>query len=273
METDGRRGGGSCVLHHTFARCAAASKLMASSIILAMRTIFRVVPALLVLGGAPLGAQSAGDAAAYAVLLATPPGALPPMLSSPMLYRAQPAPRIGVRYGHISFSGFGANTFAGDVNFAAGNRTVIGVTAGYETYSCSRCDGHFIASGRAEGRLTSTSIGTGSDASLLTIGLNGEMGFAKPTDATGLSITAGLPVALVAGGPTVKIAPFVTPGFGWARASGSATTNSSGSRLMLGGGIAVQSVRSSLGANVGFQKVFIENGETMFGVNVTFALK
>jgi hypothetical protein len=186
--------------------------------------------------------------------------------------RVQTAPALGVRYGHISFSGFGANTFAGSADFAAGAKTVIGVSAGYESYSCRGCDGHFVASGRAEGRLTSTVLGTGSDASLLTVGLNGEMGFGKPSGGTYLSVTGGLPIALIAGGPSIKIAPFVTPGFGWGRASGG-NTSDSGSRLMLGGGVAVQSTRSALGANFGFQKVFIQNGETMFGVNVTFGLK
>jgi hypothetical protein len=98
------------------------------------------------------------------------------------------------------------------------------------------------------------------------------MGFGKPSGTTLLSITGGLPVALVAGGPTLKIAPFLTPGFGWGRASGGGNSNS-GSRLMLGGGLAIQSTTSSLGANFGFQKVFIQNGETMFGINVTFGLR
>lgn len=234
-----------------------------------MRTVLRLAPVLLVFGASSLGAQSSGNAAAYTTLLSTPPGALPPVLSAPMLGRVQAPPQIDLRYGHISFNGFGSNTFAGAVDFAAGTKTVIGVTAGYQTYDCKGCDGHFLASGRAEGRLTSTSLGSGADASLLTVGLNGEMGFGKPSGGTLLSIAAGLPVALVAGGATVRIAPFLTPGFGWGRAS-NANNSESGARLMLGGGIAVQSTHRPLGANFGFQKVFIENGETMFGLNVTF---
>ena len=237
-----------------------------------MRSAFRFIPVLLVFAAVPCSAQSSGDATAYAVLIATPQGALPPILSFPMLYRTQSAPLIGVRYGNISFNGVSSNTFAGDVSFAAGARTTIGVTAGYQTYTCDGCDGHFMASGRAEGRLTSTTLGTGADASLLTVGLNGEMGFAKPKGSTGLSITAGLPIALVAGGPTVKVAPFLTPGLGWGRAT-NGNTSDSGTRFMLGGGIALHNTRNSLGANFGFQKVFIDNGETMFGVNVTFALE
>jgi hypothetical protein len=236
-----------------------------------MRNVLRLLPALLCALTRPLGAQSTGDQTAYAVLLATPPGALPPVLSSAMLYRGLPAPQVGIRYGHTSFTGSSSNAFAGDLSFAAGAKTVIGVTAGYQTYSCTGCDGHFIASGRAEGRLTSTSLGTGSDASLLTVGLNGEMGFGKPSGSTLLSLTGGLPLALVSGS-ALKVAPFLTPGFGWARASGNGNSIS-GSRFMLGGGVALQSTTSPLGANFGFQKVFIQNGETMFGVNVTFGLR
>lgn len=232
----------------------------------------RLLPLLIAVAAQSLGAQSNGDAAAYAVLIATPQGALPPILSSPMLYSIQPQPRLGVRYGHIAFNTASANTFAGDVNFAAGSRTVIGVTAGYETYTCDGCEGHFLAGARAEGRLTSAPLGTGSDASLLTVGLDGEMGFAKPRGSTALSITTGLPVALVAGGPTLKLAPFLTPGLGWGRVTSSGNSDS-GTRFLLGGGVAIRSTRHSLGANFGFQKVFIDNGETMFGVNLTFALR
>jgi hypothetical protein len=245
--------------------------LMPSRQELSMRHVRLFVPILLVVLASSLGAQSPGDQIAYGVLLGTPQGALPPVLSSAMLYRAQPAPQLAVRYGHTSFTGFSTNSFAGDVSFAAGAKTVIGVTAGYQTYSCQGCDGHFIASGRAEGRLTSTPIGIGADASLLTVGLNGEIGFGKPSGATLLSITGGLPIALVSGS-RLKIAPFLTPGFGWARASSSGTS-SSGSRLMLGGGVAIQSTTSSLGANFGFQKIVIDNGETTFGVNVTFGIR
>ena len=91
-------------------------------------------------------------------------------------------------------------------------------TAGYQAISCDGgCNGHFIAGASAEGRLTSTTLGTGGDAARLTIGLNGEFGFGKPEGTTLVSLTGGLPIALIAGGPAVKIAPFLRPAIGWGR--------------------------------------------------------
>lgn len=42
-------------------------------------------------------------------------------------------------------------------------------------------------------------------------------------------------------------------------------------RQALGGGVTIQNLRTGLGANVGFQKIFINGGETMFGISLTVA--
>jgi hypothetical protein len=42
---------------------------------------------------------------------------------------------------------------------------------------------------------------------------------------------------------------------------------------MLGGGVTVISVTTAIAANFGFQKVFIDGGNTMFGINVVFGFR
>lgn len=237
-----------------------------------MRT-FRSALAILTLTSAtPLAAQSAGDVAAYFALVGTPAGGLPPVLSNAMLDRPMTSMDLGVRYGHISTVGTSFNNFGATLGIPAGTKAMFGITAGVEALDCDGCKSHFIAGANAEGRLTSLMLGTASDAARLNVGLNGEFGFGKPEGTTLVTLTAGLPVSLVAGGPTLKIAPFLTPGLGWGRSSDD-TGSDSGARFLLGGGVALYSTTSPIGANFGFQKVFIDGGDTLFGLNVTFALR
>ena len=233
-----------------------------------MRT-FSVI-ALALLCAAPAAAQSDQDLTAYFALVGSPPGALPPALSSPMLGRAMTMPDFRIRYGHISTVGTDFNNFAATLGIPAGTKAMVGITAGYESLSCDGCDGHFMAGASAEGRLSSTMISSGADAAMLTIGLNGEFGYGHPSGASLYTLTAGLPVALVAGGSTLKIAPFLTPAIGWGRENDSGGFSDSGTRFLLGGGITFQSTTSAFGGNVGFQKVFINGGDTVFGISIIF---
>lgn len=237
-----------------------------------MRPFLPVLALLTFASSSPVVAQSEQDIIAYFTLVGTPQGGLPPVLSNAMLDRSMTAPDLALRYGHISTAGTDFNNLGATLGIPAGPKAMVGVTAGVEALSCSGCKAHFIAGANAEGRLASSVLGTGSDAARLNIGLNGEFGFGKPEGTTLVSLSAGLPVALVAGGPNLKIAPFLTPGIGWGRSSDN-TGSESGTRFMLGGGVAIQSTTSSVGANFGFQKVFINGGDMMFGVNVTFGLK
>lgn len=237
-----------------------------------MRTLLLLVASLMVALASRLAAQSEQDVIAYFTLIGTPQGGLPPVLSNAMLGRSMTAPDLSVRYGHISTVGTDFNNIGATLGIPAGDKAMVGVTAGVEALSCGGCKAHFIAGANAEGRLASSVLGTGSDAARLNIGLNGEFGFGKPEGTTLVSLSAGLPVSLVANGSTLKIAPFLTPGIGWGRSSDN-TGSESGTRFMLGGGVAFQSTRSAVGANFGFQKVFINGGDVMFGVNLTFGLR
>lgn len=234
-----------------------------------MRKHYSAVAVLAFLAAVPLHAQSINAAVAYGALITTPAGALPPALSSAMLYRPMTQPDLAMRYGHISDNGTSLNTFDARLGFPLGTKAMVGVNAGYQDASCNlgNCDSHFIAGANAEGRLASTMLGAGADAAQLTIGLNGDAGFGKVNGASAFSFTGGLPVALLSRTSKALIAPFLTPAFGWGRASDNGVSEN-GTRFLLGGGVTLQSTTSPIGANFGFQKVFVDGGETVFGVSL-----
>jgi len=233
-----------------------------------MRPFLFLAVALGVIGTTPAAAQRVGDAAAYFALVSTPQGALPPILSEPMLGRVMQSMDVALRYGHVGLDGGSLNSYDVRLGFPLGAKSMFGVNAGYQDLSCpGNCDGHFMIGANAEGRLTSSTVGSGVDAAKLTVGLNGEVGLGRRSDVTAVGFTAGLPVALLAGTPTMRIAPFLTPaiGVGHASINGDGDT---GTRFLLGGGVTFESLTSGIGANVGFQKVFINHGKTMFGLSL-----
>ena len=232
-----------------------------------MRTSIPVLAALALGCAVPLPAQSLNSFAAYAALITTPPAALPPVLSSAMLGRPMTSPNVAIRYGRLSGESVGINAIDARLALPTGARAAYGFGVGYQKPNCSDagCDGHVMAGAFAEGRLTHIDLGTSEDAGRLNIGLNGELGFGKRSEVTVWSFTAGLPIALVAGGPTMKVAPFLTPGFGWGRFSADGDSEN-GTRFLFGGGVTVQSLTSGVGVTAGFQKVFIDGSRTLFGL-------
>jgi len=237
-----------------------------------MRILSALLPIASVASACHLAAQSVDQRVAYAVLVQTPPAGLPPVLSNAMLDVPMHAPDIAVRLGHISMNGVGVNMFGATFGIPAGRQATIGFTVGYQGCGgASGCSEHPVAGGRVEGRLGSSKLGAGADAASLSAGLNGEIGFAHPSGDSNVSLSGGVPIALVAGGPTLKIAPFLTPALGWGRQSSSVSR--SAASLMLGGGVTVMSVTTGIAANFGFQKVFIDGGNTMFGINVVFGFR
>jgi len=233
-----------------------------------MRALLLLAAAFGVIGTTPAAAQSVSDAAAYLALISAPQGAVPPILSEPMLGRAMRSMDVALRYGHVGLDGGSLNSYDVRLGFPLGTRSMFGVNAGYQDLSCrGGCDGHVMIGANAEGRLTSSTVGSGADAAKLTLGLNGEVGLGRREDITVVGFTAGLPIALLAGTPTMRIAPFLTPaiGVGHVSTDGDGET---GTRFLLGGGVHFESLTSGIGANVGFQKVFINRGKTMFGLTL-----
>ena len=193
------------------------------------------------------------DIAAYAALSFTPLGGLVPL----------PPPVSGrrgafvARYGNLDL-GFGDNslhniTLGGDLAAGTGR---LGLTLGYS--ACDGCDGNIMAGADYTATLTQN---------VLSVALRPALGFSKPTEGSGsaLSLGVSLPVGVELSGATGPIfIPYIVPGVGYGRISGGGDSDG-GTRPMLGGGLAIAGRQSSVAVHAGFQKVFVDEGETTFG--------
>ncbi len=202
-------------------------------------------------------AQDAGDIAAYAALIFTPPGGLVPL----------PPPRAGggsaflVRYGRLDADGSSSLdhiAVGGDFGTGPGR---LGLTLGYTT--CEDCDGNILVGLDYTVSLTQN---------VVSVGLRPAFGFSKPTEGDGnaLSVGLSLPLGLDLSGATGPIfTPYLVPGVGFGRISGEDEDSESGMRPMLGGGFAISGRQAPLSIHLGFQKVFIDEGEMAFGLGVS----
>ena len=222
------------------------------------------------------------DFGAYRALVGTPMGALPPVMTSTILGSLQRTTQFAIRYGYLSgLANPGTNTSnkAGANNVAASvvvpmsiGSTVTG-TAGIWFPTKVDVDGNRQASLLlglgGDYRLGSAPVGDAPDSPILMIGLDGELGYAKPRDATLWSAGVGVPVGFVTRGTGMQIATFAIPtiGFGNYHASDALGGQTfSGTRYSVGGGVGVYNPASTVSVNLGFQHVFIGGSATVVGV-------
>jgi hypothetical protein len=240
------------------------------------RCVMRIVPAILTAAASLVGigsaasAQSAGDVAAFFALASTPPAALAPLISPVMLGNITNTGQLALRYGRYPGDGSNLNMFAGSIALPLGDKAGMGLTLGYLSPDCGQCDGNFMAGLSGTDRLARIPLGA-SEGATLNVGILGELGGGWPKGGTELSASTGLPLALIIDNHTVQIAPFLTPALGWGRISGGGASES-GSRFLLGGGVGLFGSTTGFGVDVGFQKVFIDQGKTTFGLNLVFGL-
>ena len=258
----------------------------------------------------PIGDEEDIDeqaAAAYAALTTTPVGALPPSMTARMINGAA-STGIGFRFnfGHMDEEGdFSRRNLAGGIDLPIGTAT-LGLTGGYADMACDDedledfgvtldCGGLLMAGANLFTPLVSNAMGEGSS---IMMGLDAAVGFgtgevidAKIDDGfqtgtakfelTSLSAALSLPIALVVRQPGLVLVPHLKPGFGYGR--GKATLESSGdfgeesdesteagTRFLLGGGVSMLFPRQGFGIELGMQKVFIEDGDTVIGFGITF---
>jgi hypothetical protein len=228
-----------------------------------------------VVASAQAQGPSVGDVAAYAALSSTPVGAMTPVVTSAMLGRIAKGYSIAGQYGHYSDNGAGFNAFGASVSMPVSGFS-LGGSLGFMSPNGGTNDKSNLMLGlNAESNLGAWAIGDGKDANLFTMSLRGDFGWANPDDGTGtnnsvtaLSLSAGAPFALVLKTGDMTFAPFVTPGLGWGRLSASGASES-GTRFMMGAGIGMAH-RNGWGVSVGMQKVFIDQGKSVFGLNVSY---
>jgi hypothetical protein len=229
-------------------------------------------------GGAaqPALGQDEGDFAAFFALLLTPIGALPPLVRAPMLQGGPVGGAFHARYGHYEI--FGSEVAIHNIgvggDFPAGTGRM-GATLAFQM--CDGCDGTLMFGLDYTAPLLQRAIGADPavpGASTVSVALSPSVGVARPldsdADATFMSAAVGLPVSLAAPvGRSAQLVPFVTPGFGFGLISSAGETES-GVRFMLGGGLGIARIGPGIGVTLGFQKIFIEDGPTQWGVGLTW---
>jgi hypothetical protein len=245
--------------------------------------------------------------AAYTALTTTPVGALPPSMTARMINGAA-SPGIGFRFhfGHMDEEGdFSRRNLAGGIDLPIGTAT-LGLTGGYSDMACDDedvaefgvtfdCGGLFMAGANLFTPLVSNALGEGSS---IMMGLDAALGFGTGEvidieiddgfqtgsanyEVTSLSAALAFPIALVVRQPGIVLVPHLKPGFGYGRAKAkfeargdfgedSGEETEAGTRFLLGGGVSMLFPRQGFGIEVGMQKVFVEDGDTIIGFGITF---
>ena len=212
----------------------------------------------------PVHAQDEGDATAYFALSFTSTGGFVPLPSAARL--GEPSGALSLRYGQFSFDdddAFHNVGLSGDFRAGAGRASITG-----GAMLCSGCDPIIMVGGDWTTPL-SRSV---SESGTFAVGLTTAAGVGIPTsegaDGVVLSASLGLPLSMIAGqSEGLRVIPFLTPAVGFGAATGD--DGDSGVRPMLGGGVGLVGA-SGLGVSAGFQKIFIEGGETIIGLAITF---
>jgi opacity protein-like surface antigen len=237
-----------------------------------MKKIFAIAASALVLAAPAMSAQgnqdpgpSAGDIGAYLGINGSTVGALPPLATNTLAAGGRMS--WHVQYGRLTLDDeTNTNSFAGGVDIDVGTGR-LGITAGYMTFSCPDgfdCKGHLMLGSRYSRQLTGDKLGT--SGGRWQLGFEGELGIGLPEDSRAMAVAVGLPVKLTFG-RNVKVSPFITPSF----AHGSykvGDVSESAMKFMFGAGIGFD-FANGIGANIGTRKVFVDQGETQYGLGFT----
>jgi hypothetical protein len=239
--------------------------------------------------------QDVKNFVAFLALSATPPGALPPLLTRSMAGgpRTLGGPGSGTSTGLGVFQvaaryGYGRiptdspdedaryNTFVGTALYSAGEAATITGSVGLLDPTCSGadCGSQWVFSVGGDIALGGTTLGASPTSPRLTVGLNGEIGYTSKEDVTATSAVAGVPLSVVFGSGQTKIVPYLVPAFGYGRARFEAgDPEESATRFLLGGGIGLMNISSLVNVSAGFQKIFFSafdvSSKTTFGLAVT----
>ena len=230
-----------------------------------MRTAFLTLGIVAVVCVPGIHAQSINDVAAYGAMISTPVAAVSPIVLPYMTGSQQQGLGFAARYGRMSLDGGSTYALLGDFTGPVGNGTW-GLDAGYMGATCGGCVGNLIAGVHVEGPLATAGSKAGT---LFTLGMQGNVGFAKPTDGTAWAGAVNLPLALSVTAGRVDIVPFVSPGFGFGMVSGFGSSET-GYRFEVGGGVGVTNVAPGLEITASAEKVLLSGGRTVFGLGLSW---
>lgn len=213
-------------------------------------------------------AQPQRDVTGGVGLLYTPVGAFVPVVTGTPHAETR-STGLQLRASNWAFEGVDNRTTAvgAGLTLARGrSRTVLEV--GYiTTQRCADC-GILLAGADVQVDLVRAAAGS----STIVAALNPAIGIGRPTEGSGYLSTVGLSLPLSASidAGTLRVVPFVSPGFGVSRASNDGES-STGSRGMLAGGVSLGGQTSPLLVTVGARKIFLDGAPTIFGVGVVLA--
>jgi hypothetical protein len=235
-----------------------------------MRKFAIVLTSLATLGVAAQAQQgpTENQIAGYFALAGTPVGAMTPVVTSAMLGRVAKGYSIAGQYGHMSDDVLGYNAYGASVSMPVSGFS-LGGSLGFMSPSAQGAKSNMMLGLNAETNLGAWALSDGKDANLFTLSGRGDFGWANPQDLGMLSFSAQVPLALVIKSSDMTFAPFVTPGFGWGRLSPTGGASISGTRFMTGAGVGL-SHRNGWGVSLGMQKVFIDQGKTAIGLNLSY---
>lgn len=226
----------------------------------------------LLLGAHLASGQSTADLAAYRGIMLTPVGAFSPLMTSTLLNRLQNGASFLFRYGHEGSGGLNGAQNLNNFGFSATLPLALGatasLTAGALVPDCSGCNTKLMLGGDADMRLYSMPFGMSSTSPLITISLEGQLGFTHLDPGTLFTGYVGAPVALVGRGDGMQFVPYLTPGFGFAQEAHEGSTIT-GALPMIGGGLGVYNRNNSVTVSVGFNYVLVSDAQTMLGLMVS----
>ena len=217
---------------------------------------------------------SLNDLTTYLALVRTAIGGLPPIATSTMLGDAQSGAALSLRYGHAGEThGISSlNNFGATAVLPMGTNSTLSITGGISAPSSGSSS--LMLSLGGDTRLGTMPLSEGRGGAHLNFGLNGELGYGKPSEATLFAGEVGVPISLVPGaGPrdAMRIVPYLTPAFTFANfeSSDPRVESQSAAHFMLGGGIALDNRTSPVSFYFGFQYMAINGAATQFGFGLT----
>lgn len=238
-----------------------------------MKRLIPLCAALLVLPA--LSVAQSGDERALIALRATHLGALTPLTTPAMLSRRLNGVQLGLRYGWREEVGITTQAVAASGILGVGMASSVTLTAGVSDADCAPCSPALMLGLGGDMRVFEAGDVMAGGSSL-SVAVSGDLAYAqlKPSDETGIALGIGAPVTLTfAATPEgIRFAPFFTPIFG----VGSTTfgcpalvdCEESGTRFVLGGGVAVWNPLSSISASLGINHVLADGAKPVYGVSV-----
>lgn len=238
-----------------------------------MKRLISLCAALVVLP--TMAVAQTGDQRALLVLRATHLGALTPLTTPAMLSRRLNGMQLGLRYGWREEGAITTQAVAASGILGVGMTSSVALTAGVSDADCAPCSPALMLGLSGDMRIIEMGDIVAGGSSL-SVAVSGDIAYAqlKPSDETGIALGIGAPVTLTfAATPEgMRFAPFFTPLFGVGSTSfgctGLGDCEESGTRFVLGGGIAVWNPISSISASLGINHVLADDARPVYGVSV-----